>query len=69
MDGYWLRLFNRNGQLIWESHDAEEYWIGQGGQESAFFGMNDTYVWVLQLESRAQRPAQRQWRGHVTLIR
>ena len=69
VDGYWLRLFNRNGQLIWESHDAEEYWIGQGGQESAFFGMNDTYVWVLQLESRAQRPAQRQWRGHVTLIR
>lgn len=69
VDSYWLRVFNRYGQLIWESHDPEEYWIGQAAQESAFFGMNDAYTWVLRVESRAQRPAQREWRGHVTLIR
>ena len=69
VDSYWLRVFNRYGQLIWESHDLEEYWIGQAGQESTHFGMNDAYTWVLRVESRAQRPAQREWRGHVTLIR
>lgn len=69
VDSYWLRVFNRYGQLIWESHDLEEYWIGQAGQESAHFGMNDAYTWVLRVESRAQRPAQLEWRGHVTLIR
>jgi PKD repeat protein len=69
VDSYWLRVFNRYGQLVWESHDPEEYWIGQAGQESAFFGMNDAYTWILRVESRAQRPAQREWRGHVTLIR
>ncbi len=69
VDSYWLRVFNRYGQLVWESHDPEEYWIGQAGQESAFFGMNDAYTWILRVESLAQRPAQREWRGHVTLIR
>jgi len=69
VDNYWLRVFNRYGQLVWESHDPEEYWIGQAARESDFFGMNDAYTWVLRVESRAQRPAQREWRGHVTLIR
>ena len=69
VDSYWLRVFNRYGQLIWESHDPEEYWIGQAGQESTHFGINDAYTWVLRVESRAQRPAQQEWRGHVTLIR
>ena len=69
VDSYWMRVFNRYGQLIWESHDAQEYWIGQATQESDHFGMNDAYTWVLRVESRAQRPAQREWRGHVTLIR
>lgn len=69
VDRYWLRVFNRYGQLVWESHDPEEYWIGQAGQQSDHFGMNDAYTWVLRVDSRAQRPAQREWRGHVTLIR
>jgi hypothetical protein len=69
VDSYWMRVFNRYGQLIWESHDPQEYWIGQAIQESDHFGMNDAYTWVLRVESRAQRPAQREWRGHVTLIR
>ncbi len=69
VDSYWMRVFNRYGQLIWESHDPQEYWIGQATQESDHFGMNDAYTWVLRVESRAQRPAQREWRGHVTLIR
>jgi len=69
VDSYWMRVFNRYGQLIWESYDPQEYWIGQAVQESDYFGMNDAYTWVLRVESRAQRPAQREWRGHVTLIR
>lgn len=69
VDGYWLRVFNRYGQLIWETFDSEEYWVGEAQRDGEFFGMNDAYTWVLRIESRAQRPAQREWRGHVTLIR
>jgi PKD repeat protein len=69
VDSYWLRVFNRYGQLIWETFDSEEYWIGEAQRDGEFFGMNDAYTWVLRIESRAQRPAQREWRGHVTLIR
>lgn len=69
VDSYWLRVFNRYGQLIWETFDPEEHWIGEAQRGGEFFGMNDAYTWVLRIESRAQRPAQREWRGHVTLIR
>ena len=37
VDSYWLRLFNRYGQLIWESHDLRNI-TGLVGQESTHFG-------------------------------
>ena len=69
VDRYRLRVFNRYGQLIWETDDPEEFWVGEAQQGGDYFGMNDTYTWVLRVESRAQIPAQQEWRGHVTLIR
>lgn len=69
VDRYWLRVFNRYGQLIWETNNPEAFWVGEAQQGGDHFGMNDTYTWVLRVESRAQIPAQQEWRGHVTLIR
>ena len=40
------------------SFGVEEYWIAKRDKRT-HFGMNDAYTWVLRVESRAQRPAQR----------
>ncbi len=69
VDRYELRVFNRFGELIWESQDPEAFWIGSAQMDGEFYGMNDVYTWVLRIDSRAQLPATQEWRGHVTLIR
>lgn len=69
VDQYDLFIYNRNGQLIWHSEDPEEYWIGEATPDGQYFGMNEVYTWVLQIDSQALSGSSREWRGYVTLIR
>ncbi|MGB2423362.1 MAG: gliding motility-associated C-terminal domain-containing protein, partial [Flavobacteriales bacterium] len=63
--GYWMRVFNRWGELVFESDDPEEPWQGNvlGGDHYAPDGV---YLWQVRIE-RLDGPVLLQ--GHVHLLR
>lgn len=64
---YVFKVFNRWGQLVYESQDPEAGWDGRLGGKSEEMG---TYVWQLQYQgSEHARALDQQLSGHVTLIR
>lgn len=69
IDNYQLKVFNRYGHLVWQTDNPEAYWSGQVQADGQHFGQNEVYTWVLYIESQHQQPNQREWKGHVTLIR
>ena len=44
-----LQIYNRWGDLIWETDDPDEYWYGQV-QNGNHFVSDGVYVWVLQAQ-------------------
>jgi gliding motility-associated-like protein len=62
---YHLTLFNREGQIIFESYDANFGWNGNYGYEPVSTGV---FIWQVefQLEDSSKKEVHR---GHVTLIR
>ena len=44
-----LQVYNRWGDLIWQSNDPDEYWYGQV-QNGNHFVSDGVYVWVLQAQ-------------------
>ena len=44
-NSYRLRIFNRWGELIWETLDNETPWLGQKGSDGAHFCPDGLYVW------------------------
>jgi len=69
VDRYHIVIYNRYGNVVWESTDPTAYWVGEAHVSSEHFAQNDVYTYVLRIDSRAQLPASREWRGHITLIR
>jgi gliding motility-associated-like protein len=62
---YHLQLFNRWGQLIFESHDPTEQWDGSFKGKSVPEGV---YVWRLKYQSALEYRAVER-RGSVTVLR
>lgn len=69
IDRYHVVIYNRYGQVVWESNDPEAYWVGEAQLNGTHYGQNDLYTYVLRIDSRAQLPATQEWRGHIALIR
>lgn len=71
VESYLLRIFDRWGNMVFESRDPHEHWIGncQACEEPRgdYFMVNDVYNWVLTVEAFDAKPETQQ--GHVTLIR
>ncbi len=44
-NSYRLRIFNRWGELIWETLDNETPWLGQNGLDGVHFCPDGLYVW------------------------
>jgi gliding motility-associated-like protein len=65
-DGYQFMIFNRNGQLIWETNDINEKWNG-AFEESSFYGSTQMYVWKVRVQNL--RSEFQEFSGHVTLLR
>ena len=60
-----LLIYNRWGELIWESHDVEVGWDG------TYNGMNvetGTYTWVIRA-SEMLNDNKYTWDGHINLLR
>jgi gliding motility-associated-like protein len=46
LTSYVLRIFNRYGQLVWESKDPDEVWTGGVSQE--YYVPNGVYTWQIE---------------------
>jgi gliding motility-associated-like protein len=69
---YSLQIFDRWGELIWESSDPEEFWRGnvrRDGYESEHFVKLDVYTWKIRYSSIAMKGTHRELTGHVTIVR
>ena len=44
-NSYRLRIFNRWGEMIWETNDNETPWLGQKGPDGIHFCPDGLYVW------------------------
>lgn len=65
-DNYHFYIYNRWGELIWESHNIDKAWNGipQGGAEVA---QTDVYVWLVETKDPDGKPIR--LTGHVTIIK
>ena len=68
---YHIQVFDRWGDLVWESYDPEEYWIGNniiyGNGEH--FCQNGLYKWKLVVSSNTWIEQEQKEFGHVLIVR
>ncbi len=64
---YGLYIYNRWGEMVFESHDTNMGWDGSYGQSSINCQIG-TYTWVIELEM-LQNQEIKKFVGHVNLIR
>jgi gliding motility-associated-like protein len=62
-----LEIFNRWGQLIWESHDPSASWDGTYGGQNGEKVPEGTYVWKIRTRDFIN-DNKYEWQGHVTII-
>lgn len=60
-----LTIFNRWGQIVWESHDISVPWYGTFGSENVDEG---TYIWKIRAKD-ALNDASYEYNGHVNVLR
>jgi gliding motility-associated-like protein len=64
-NSYHLTVFNRWGEIVFESYDPNYGWDGMYGDQRCQFG---TYTWKLSLDA-LQSGETKNYHGHVTLLR
>lgn len=64
---YHIRIFNRWGDIVFESTDHLEPWNGSGAEGSDFYGGNSNYVYYIRARMRTGERIEE--RGTVTLLR
>ena len=65
--GYWMKVFNRWGELVFATDDPEEPWLGQVGNDGLHYCPNGSYVYQVVYEDQLGYP--RTAEGHVLLLR
>lgn len=60
-----LMVYNRWGEVVWESYNPEGAWDGTYGTTEAKSG---TYVWVIEAKDKFS-DKKVEWRGHVTVLK
>ena len=53
VNGYWLQVFNRWGELVWETRDPDAVWDGgmPGEAEERFYAQDEVLNWQLRLST------------------
>ena len=60
-----LTIFDRSGQIVWESYNSNGEWDGYYGGNPAVVGV---YGWVIETKD-AYTDKIHQFKGHITLLR
>jgi gliding motility-associated-like protein len=66
-DGYLFRVFDRWGDIVFETEKMGEPWVGNV-KRGEHFAQNDVYVWQIEVVELATGDKKRFY-GHVTLVR
>ncbi|MFN0030852.1 MAG: gliding motility-associated C-terminal domain-containing protein, partial [Flavobacteriales bacterium] len=64
IEGYSLKIFDRWGLKIFETTDISQPWLG--GVSDDYYVQNDTYLWVIEYDTRERRT---KLVGHVNVVR
>jgi gliding motility-associated-like protein len=64
-DSYHLRIYNRWGEIVFESFDTKSGWDGTYGDKLA---KEDIYVWIIEFTEK-EKNEKRQITGHVNLMK
>ncbi len=67
-DFYSLEVFDKWGNLMWETTDIDEGWVGAGEQGSEFYALNGVYAYRLKVRSVFDNKIDEVF-GHFTLFR
>lgn len=62
-----VRVWNRWGQTVYESHDINDVWLGEF-EEGAYYGQIETYFYEIEAKSKSTA-ADHKVQGHVTVVR
>lgn len=65
---YTLSIYNRWGEIIFESHNTEFGWPGTYGEESSQIVKQGTYVWKIEFKE-TDKDKRNTYTGHVTLLK
>ncbi len=65
---YSLKIFNRWGQVIFETTDPTQAWIGNTNKNSAYYAGNGVYTWQIKIKEK-DILGEQQFSGTITLIR
>jgi gliding motility-associated-like protein len=61
-----LTMFNRWGEVVWESYNSEAGWNGRYGSQGKV--QDGTYVWVIEAKD-TYNDKKYEFRGHVTVLK
>jgi len=62
-----LEIYNRWGEMVWESHNPEVGWDGTYGGEGGQKVKEGTYVWKVRARDYVN-DKKYEWQGHVTIL-
>ncbi len=65
---YLFQIFDRLGNLVWETKDIQAKWSGQGANDSSYFTRDNVYTWRMEVK-RKNSVDKQLFQGIVTIIR
>lgn len=68
-DRFELQIFNRWGEVVFETTDMNEKWNGKVGTDGEYFSRNGTYTYRVEVHSISEESWRKEVFGYVMLIR
>ncbi len=68
-DKFELQIYNRWGEIVFETTDITQPWLGQVGDDGNHYSANSTYMYRVEVHSLSEEAIRREVFGHVMIIR